>query len=490
MKRISFLLIIFSLMLFAACDSIEDTYKEFVGDGPIRYPGKCTNITVAPGWECLRVNWDISNDPDIKHILVTCMSETDTLKKELEASATSCVIDQLENQNYTIKVQSEASDGSLSLSDNYTERPYTYEHEAVKGFTRGYSKAYVAKGHLLMLMNTWDEGIERYAISYTKTDGTAGEEELTEADFNKKYLDFGGIDTTQPITLNRRAKLAGCPDDIDFEPIVFSNIVVFDSDIRKNLQERYGLSNDAQENYAATAETIEFDHDLMSMEDLLFFSNLKKIILGKNHYFDGAHFIYPSLESVQTSGWVLDRMHDIYGTTVELYGDSYFPTSWNPSYVKRKDASTLPSIAYLSTTGWTISNSVDDTENSKLSNLLDNNSATVWTSWPSSDGVRTMLLTIDMKKQQTINGVKIVQSANTENQNYMPNKVKVEYTDNPDGQWTDLTYVEDNTLGSAVGEATLLKAAKATKARYLRVSVAEQTYRGQVKVTLGDIAVY
>lgn len=490
MRRISFLLIIFSLMLFAACDSIEDTYKEFVGDGPIRYPGKCTNITVAPGWECLRVSWDISSDPDIKHILVTCISETDTLKKELDASATHCVIDQLGNQNYVIKVQSEASDGSLSLSDNYTERPYTYEHEAVKSFTRGYSKAYVAKGHLLMIMNTWDDGIERYAISYTKTDGNAGEVELTQADFGKKYLDLGGIDTTKPITLNRRAKLAGCPDDIDFEPIVFSNIVVFDSDIRKNLQERYGLSNDAQKSYAETAENIELDHDLMSMEDLLFFSHLKKVVLGKNHYFDGSHFAYPSLENIEASEWVLERLHDIYGTQVELYGDSYFPTSWNPTFVKRISASQLPSIAYLPTTGWTISNTVDDSENSKLVNLLDNNAGTVWTSWPSSDGVRTMELTIDMKKEQQINGVKIVQSANTENQSYFPNKVKVEYSDNPDGQWTDLTYVEDNTLGTAVGEATLLKAAKQVKARYLRISVSELSYRGQVKVSLGDIAVY
>lgn len=490
MKRLSFLLIIFSLMLFAACDSIEDTYKEFVGDGPIRYPGKCTNVSVTSGWECLRVSWNISDDPTIKHIVVTCMSETDTIKKELEPSATNCVIDQLANQNYVINVQSLASDGNLSLSDNYTERPYTYEHEAVKGYTRGYSKAYVAKGHLLLIMSSWDDGMEYYGISYTKPDGTSAETELTKSDFEKKYLDFGGIDTTKPITLNRRAKLAGCPDDITFEPIVFSNIVVFDSDVRKNLQERYGLGNDDQENYAATAETIEFDHDLLSFEDLLLFSHLKKIVLGKNHYFDGNHFAYPSLDNIQTSEWVLDRLHDIYGTEVEIYGNSYFPINWNPSYVKRMNVSELPSIAYLPTTGWSISNSMDDSENGKLINLLDNNASTAWTSWSSSDGVRTMALTIDMKQQQQIHGVKIVQSNNTENQNYFPNKQKLEYTDNPDGQWHDLTYVEENTLGTAAGEATLLKAAQQTKARYLRVTVAEQTYKGQVKVTLGDIAVY
>lgn len=490
MKRLSYLWIVLSLTLFAACDSIEDTYKEFVGDGPIRYPGKCTNVSVISGWECLRVNWTVSDDPTIKHIVVTCMSETDTLKKELEPTATNCVIDELSNQDYVIKVQSLASDGSLSLSDNYTGRPYTYEHEAVKGFTRGYSKAYVANGHLLMIMNSWDNSIERYAISYTKADGTSGVTELTKSDFDKKYLDWDGIDTTKPITLNRRAKLEGCPDDIDFEPITFSNIVVFDSDVRKNLLEHYGITTDAQENYVATAETVEFDQDLMSMEDLLLFSRLKKVVLGKNHYFDGSHFKYPSLESVQTGEWVLDKLHDIYGTEVDIYGNSYFPASWNPSYVKRYAASELPNLSCLPTTGWTITNSVDDTENNKLGNLLDNNANTAWTSWPSSDGVRTMVITIDMKKEQNIHGVKIAQSANTENQSYFPNKLKLEYSDNPNGQWYDLTYVEENTLGTAVGEATLLKAAKQTNARYLRISVTEMSYRGQVKVTLGDIAVY
>ena len=70
MKKIM-LLTIATLSLLTACESMEDTYKEYAGDGPIRYPGRCTDVTVSPGWECLRVAWTPSNAPAVKHIEVT-----------------------------------------------------------------------------------------------------------------------------------------------------------------------------------------------------------------------------------------------------------------------------------------------------------------------------------------------------------------------------------------------------------------------------------
>lgn len=72
---------------------------------------------------------------------------------------------------------------------------------------------------------------------------------------------------------------------------------------------------------------------------------------------------------------------------------------------------------------------------------------------------------------------------------FQPAQASVQYS--ADGQtWSDLGYVENVTLGTALGEATLVSAKKATIARYLRVTVKEQTYLGQTKVSLADIAVY
>ncbi|MCI6828905.1 MAG: discoidin domain-containing protein [Prevotella sp.] len=489
MKKIM-LLTIATLSLLTACESMEDTYKEYAGDGPIRYPGRCTDVTVSPGWECLRVAWTLSNDPAVKNIVVTCASENDTLVTELEPTATSCQIDNLEDINYVVKVQSKADDGSMSLAEGVTERPYSYEHEAVKAFTLGFSRAYLGNGHLLLMMSIWDEGIERFWLTYTKLDGTEGSTELTKEMSGQKMVDIDNINTSKPIVLNRIATLQGCPDVINFQPVDITRSVVFSSDFKKNMNERYGLNNNAQTQFADDMKELEIDFDLMTMQDLLNFTNLKKVILGKNHYFYGSNFKPATVEYGDESKWVMEKMHDIYGTTFEIYGNSYFDESLVADYIVRKPYSSLPEIDCLSTQGWTISNVVDDPQNDYLVNLLDNDPNTVWSSWPSTEGVRTMEITIDMKSEKEVNGVKIMQSPNTETSNFQPSSIKVMYSTEQSGNWNDLSYVEDNTLGNTLGETTIIKAANKVKARYLKLVVSELVYKGQVKVSLADVCVF
>ena len=94
-----------------------------------------------------------------------------------------------------------------------------------------------------------------------------------------------------------------------------------------------------------------------------------------------------------------------------------------------------------------------------------------------------------MKKEETVHGVKFVQNSSSESEGFQPAQVSLQYS--TDGQtWKDFGYIENVTLGTALGEATLVSAKTATKARYLRVSVKELTYLGQTKVSLADIAVY
>lgn len=489
MKRI-IIMTIAALALLTACDTMEDTYKEYAGDGPIRYPGRCKDVTVSPGWECLRVAWTLSNDPAVKSIVVTCASETDTLITELEPTATSYKIDNLEDINYVVKVQSKSADGSLSLANGITERPYSYEHEAVKAFTHGFSKSYHGNGHLLLMMSTWEEGIERFWLTYTKLDGSEGETELTREMFEQKVIDIDNINTSKPIILNRIATLEGCPDVITFQPTEVARNVVFSSDFKKNMNERYGLNNNAQSQFADEMKELEIDFDLMTMQDLLNFTNLKKVVLGKNHYFDGTNFKPATVEYADESKWVMEKMNEIYGTTFEIYGDNYFNESTVADYIVRKPYSTLPELNFLPTNGWTITNNIDDPQNSFLGNLLDNNPNTVWSSWPSTEGVRTMDITIDMKSEKDVNGVMIMQSPNTETNNFQPSSMKIMYRIDQGSNWENLSYVEDNTLGNGLGESTIIKASNKVKARYLRLVVSELVYKGQVKVSLADVGVF
>lgn len=490
MKTKIFALLSLLVMMMTACDSLEDTYKDFAGDGPIRYPGMCKDVKVSPGWECLRVSWTLPNDPTVKNIIMTCISDVDSLTMELEPTATECVIDNLKNVNYTVKIQSRGEDGSLSLANNFTERPYTYEHEAVRGYTRGYSKVFFADTHLLFIMSGWDEGIERFWISYTDTDGQSAEMEIDENLFYDKIIDVPEVDTTKPVVLHRRAKLAGCPDIIEFEPVELSNTVVFNSDFQRNMAERYGITPDKQKEFAATATTVELDHSLLSFEDLLYFSNLEKVVLGKNHYYADGKYVLPLVEDDYTSEWVLEKLNEIYGTTVEQYGESYFQYELWGDYVDTMDYSVLPDFDYLPTDGWTISNKTTDVNNTLLENILDGDPLTTWSSWPSNEGIRTMALVVDMQKQQTVNGIVVTQANNSETKNYQPVKVKVEYSDNAKGPWNILTHTEYHQLGTAQGESTVIPASKSINARFLRLTVSEVSYMGQVKVSLADVAVY
>ena len=80
MKKYIGLLI--GILTIVSCESLEDTYKDYAGNGPIRYLGKCTDLTVRPGWNRLIVNWKNSPDPVIDKIKIT-WSKDGIVKEQL-----------------------------------------------------------------------------------------------------------------------------------------------------------------------------------------------------------------------------------------------------------------------------------------------------------------------------------------------------------------------------------------------------------------------
>ena len=47
------LFLLFAACLAIGCEDLEDTYKDYAGDGAIRYLGKATGVSVHPGWKRL-----------------------------------------------------------------------------------------------------------------------------------------------------------------------------------------------------------------------------------------------------------------------------------------------------------------------------------------------------------------------------------------------------------------------------------------------------
>ena len=53
---------LFSIIaLMSSCgESISDTYKDYSGDGEIRYVGKVSDLNAKPGWQHIMLYWQNS----------------------------------------------------------------------------------------------------------------------------------------------------------------------------------------------------------------------------------------------------------------------------------------------------------------------------------------------------------------------------------------------------------------------------------------------
>lgn len=416
-----------ALALFSSCgDSLDDTYKEYAGDGPIRYTGKCTNISVNPGWECLRAKWTPSKDPAVRNIRITWISEnSDTVSAEVAPTDTAYTIKGLTNQNYRVFVQSIAEDGAPSLDNELTRRPYTYEHEAVTAFTQGFNKYYLYKNHLLLFMGNWSDGIVKFDIAYTNKRGQPDTLHLTKDVFDEQNVDVADVDMSKDVTLSRTGLIEGCPDTVNFQPVKPTKNFMMNTDFKKELCQHYGLGNDNVENFAASAQTVGLDYDLYSLEDLLYFPNLKTVNLGARRYMLSDHLVASKVTELKRSQWVITKLHEIGGVTVNMYANTYFGAS-APSFVNRRSVATIPVSDFYNSSSWSITTSEDDSGNSLLPNLLDSNASTDWKSWPSDGTIHSFDLVINMRADKAVHGVAIVQSQNSEMLNFEPENISIE----------------------------------------------------------------
>ena len=120
-----YLWILISLVLVAGCESLEDTYSDYAGDGAIRYLGKCTKVSVAPGWKRLIVKWVNNVDPVIDKIKVRWQVNDMKDSILLAPNTTEYSIPDLEDGNYEVTVCAIDKNGNESLANPIFGRPYT-----------------------------------------------------------------------------------------------------------------------------------------------------------------------------------------------------------------------------------------------------------------------------------------------------------------------------------------------------------------------------
>ena len=345
MKRVKYIMYLGILLaLLAGCnETLEDTYSDYAGDGKIRYVGKCSEMLVKPGWRRLKVDWVNSMDIMVDKIKVSW--EADGMKHDtlLTSDMTSCDIRNLADNTYRIDVCAIDKNGNESLPITDYARPYSYEHEAVRSFSRIISKHYFIDNNLVFFIDNWNDSIVEAKLCYTDIYNKKKEHLLVKEEAQQGLIHLEGVNTKEPIIVTRKGKLEGCTDLITFADYSLTNERIYSSDFKVVLQQRYGLKNENEEQkllfdrFVDTVTVLEFDYDLVSFEDLFYCSNLKKIVCGKNRYISGLNpnsVDISTLDNETRSLECLDLLNKVRGLQVDQYNEHYFNIS--RPYINKK----------------------------------------------------------------------------------------------------------------------------------------------------------
>lgn len=514
MKKRKYIMGLLSTMLLAiACsESLEDTYGDYTDGGRIRYVGKCYDVKTVPGWKRLTLNWKRATDEAAKNIKVVWTLNDGKDSTLLEPDCSSFEIPALTDGTYRFDLTVIDNAGEESLVETVYGRPYTETHEIVRTFTNVVTKSWQVGNVLICCIDKWNDNIKDVQLQYKNTQGQVDSVRLEKEDFidpenpdPSQLFVLEGVSNNpeDSITILRRGMVEGCPDLIDFAPIVMSKNRVFTTDFLLTLETRYGLSSETDEelvklnHFIDTVKTLEFDYDMASLEDVLYCPNFEKVVIGKNRYLTTLTEKADKsvLEEVEKSIAILDKANELCGVTVERYGNHYFKNASALPYMEDKGKSVLPDLDYVARVA--IDSVTSSVENDRgkltLEYLLDDNSNTRWET-TNVGLVRSYELTIYLKEEIDIRGIKVVQPVyewwDMEIPSYLAPSIQVKTSVNQI-DWEDVTYAEENTLGKGSGEATLLSMKEGTRrARYIKVLLVDQVSGVNARAMIGDVMIF
>lgn len=497
------------VFLYGCGQSLEDTYKDYAGDGEIRYLGQCTDLTVSTGWKHLIVKWTNNVDPIIEKIKLTCSKDDDVKEFLLDRGTSEFDITGLEEDgNYEISVCGVDKDGNTSTVNTVYGRPYTESHEEVMAFTRLISRHFFYKNHLILTFSGWDENVVSAELKYTKKNGEEASLPITQMEVlgYRQYLIEDEIDMTKPVELYRSGKIAGCDDVITFDPYVLLNERNFNSDMKQELKRQFGFDETIPDEWVDNLEELELDWNIGSLEDLLNFPKLKKLVLGKNRYLTdeavsdserGQSKLYDTEKAPWTwetlSDFVIRTMNELNGLTVERYNKHYTALS-KQSYIAEMGQPTFPSLSFLDLTGKVFTALPEDQDgyDSHLEHLTDGNSETYWQPLQLSS-FTTYEMILDLGETKTLHGLEFVQRkfANNDNQYIIaPSAVKIKVSTDQTN-WENATYLEESTLGNSNGEISLIPFSEGGKnVRYVQLQINTATYYGYYNTSFAEIGLY
>lgn len=494
-----------SLLLFTACgETLEDTYKDYSGDGEIRYVGKVKDLQVNPGWEHVTVNWVNSEDPIVNKVEVKWISDEIRDSVFLPAGTTTYDITNL-TSSLSLQIEVMSVDKKLNESipvSAYT-RPYNPDHELVQAFNRIISRNFFLQDHLLLTFIGWDSQIDDAYITYThKSTGKEDNFELTEDVVSLLHADIPDVDASKPVKLYRKGRIEGCDDLITFDPFTLDTDRVFNSDFKQELKRQFGYDDLVPEEFVNSVKSFDLDWDITDFADLFYFPNLKVLNLGKNRYVKATQVNTEKGKSVVSnaalSDWVISELHKLNGLTVNRY-DDHFNDLAKTSVIKEMGHHAEPALKLLSLKDATVE--IDPEEDDDLTTLgwtshpealIDGDDNTSWMPYVRSS-TTTFTITVKLKEPTVVHGMRLVQSyyvgIDANKQALNPSNVYITKSDNG-AYYTIATNLEQTTLGNSTGEVNIIPFAKAEKTQYVRVKVTTPMFFKDYQVSLAGIDLY
>ena len=114
--------------LLAACTKLSDSYKDFVKDGEIYYPGRADSLTIAPGRNRILLTWLLISDPKITKTTLYWHNKGDSIVIPVQRSAGTDTIrkmlDPLAEGTYTFEIYTYDDKGHRSVSTSAFANSY------------------------------------------------------------------------------------------------------------------------------------------------------------------------------------------------------------------------------------------------------------------------------------------------------------------------------------------------------------------------------
>lgn len=482
--------------VMSGCEDIEDTYKEYAGDGPMQYLNKIYDLEATPQWESMRLRWTLKLDAGRTDILVEWKDASQTYSQQIDKESESFLVEGLtENYDYEFNVYAiRVEDGKVvkkSLGDAVYARPFTSQSDELSLFTHVVIKQIkVADKKIFALFDVWPDNLVSFKIGYFEKG--LNEEKFFETDRVNNwpnglpYAIIGeNVDFNKPVKVYRVGNIASFGNKIlDLDPLTLHfELPTFNSDFANELRPQIGIIGEIKLEDIKNVSSVNLNFNQTSLEDILYFPELTTVNLGKDRYLmagtEGTTKSSLSSDVDRTiSLAALKLAHDMLGVNVYQYNKHYFDQL--PDWFAGKNLQAqLPPLHFLDTSGWEITETPPEVvgAESGLQHLLLDNTDYWFPTGASS--LRTHVIEIDMHDFKRILGFKIVQANINDTYLKMTELVTIKLFDAA-GSWIPAAFSEDLTIGNGKGEATLVyldKDKTVKQASKIRLYISDNFYK-------------